>query len=128
MAVSVHPFTQVRGQTFIPMNALRSVLAVLPTLNLWRSRVLPGPGAPVLACVLVRLRRLDVKTAAAASILVHLVTLLMWDSAAAVKRAVTFQGGWTAKPGPGPRESKGAVHSAGADVKDPRIAISGFCA
>lgn len=104
---------------------LRSVLAVPPSLNLWRSRLLAGRCAPVLACVLARLRRLDVKTAAAISILVHLVTLLMWHSAAAVKRAVTFQGGWAAKPGPG--ESKVAVHRAGADVKGPRIVISGFC-
>lgn len=54
------------------------------------------------------------------------VMLLMWDSTAADKRAVTFQGGWTAKPGPGPGESKVAVHRAGADVKGPRTVISGF--
>lgn len=96
---------------------LRSVLAVPPSLNLWRSRLLPGRCAPVLACVLARLRRLDVKTAATISILVHLVTLLMWHSAAAVKRAVTFQGGWAAKPGPGPGpgESKVAVHQGGCE-------------
>lgn len=130
LAVSVHPFTQVRGQTFIPspiwacpkvsFSCATSSKSVEKQSSARSLCTCPG----MCPCATQGVRCEDSCGRFHPGASRH---TLLWGSAAAVKRAVTFQGGWTTKPGPGPRESKGAVHSTGADVKGPRIAISGFC-